>query len=553
MGPVRRRTVRGVAPGEQRADSGAVRAVTAGLLAALILATAPGLPATAAAVDFPAGWEGYHTYGEMSAEVAAVAAAHPDIVHRFSIGKSYQGRELWAAKISDNVHVDEPEPEVMYDGLHHADEHMSLEMTLRILHWYAEGYGSDPRITAIVNSREIWIIFAVNPDGAEYDIWGGKFRWWRKNRQPTPNSSYVGTDLNRNYDYRWGGGGRTSTNPQAITYRGPAAFSAPETRAVRDFLASRVVNGRQQIRVAITFHEAGRLVMWPYGYTLTDLPADMTVDDRTALVKIGRALASSNGYRPQQASDLYITSGTTRDYQYGRYRIFAYTFELSAKDYPDDSLIASETGRNREAVLYLAERAWCPLSVVGAATMAARCGVFDDDLEVARGWQIDPLGTDSATIGAWQRGDPAATSYLGIKQQGTVPSGRFAFVTGLAAGSATSANDLDGGTTTVQTARFRLSTGAGQRLTFRWTFAHYATATAQDAFRVEVVPDSGPAVAVLDVRGAPVDRDAAWTGASIGLDAWAGQRVRIRFTAIDGGAESLVEAAFDDVRVTRPS
>ena len=103
--------------------------------------------ATAAATEFPAGKQGYHSYTEMTAEVAAVAAAHPDIVTRFSIGKSYQGRDLWAVKISDNVAVDEAEPEVMFDGGHHADEHMATEMTLRILHWLVDGYGADPRIT----------------------------------------------------------------------------------------------------------------------------------------------------------------------------------------------------------------------------------------------------------------------------------------------------------------------------------------------------------------------------------------------------------------------
>ena len=212
----------------------------------------------------------------MAAEVAAVAAAHPSIVSRFSIGKSYQGRQLWAVKISDNVAVDEAEPEVMFDGTHHSDEHMGTEMTLHILHWLVDGYGKDPRITSIVDTREIWIVFTVNPDGAEYDISGGKFHFWRKNRQPTPGTSSIGTDLNRNYSYHWGGGGRTSSNPQAITYRGTKAFSTPEARAMRDFLASRVVNGRQQIRAAITFHESGRLVMWPYGYTLANVPADMT-------------------------------------------------------------------------------------------------------------------------------------------------------------------------------------------------------------------------------------------------------------------------------------
>ena len=116
----------------------------------------------------------------------------------------------------------------------------------------------------------------------------------------------------------------------------------------------------------------------------------MTAQDHAALALIGRTMAATNGYKPEQASDLYISSGTTRDYQYGVYRIFAYTFEMSIVDYPDDSLIASETGRNKEAVLYLMERAWCPLAVLGAAVRTARCGAFDDDLEVYRGWTREP-------------------------------------------------------------------------------------------------------------------------------------------------------------------
>ena len=89
------------------------------------------------------------------------------------------------------------------------------------------------------------------------------------------------------------------------------AFSTPEDRAMRDFLASRVVDGRQQIRTAITFHENGRLVMWPYGYTMTDVPGRH--DHRRTTPRwplIGRHMAATNGYKPEQASDLYISSGT---------------------------------------------------------------------------------------------------------------------------------------------------------------------------------------------------------------------------------------------------
>jgi hypothetical protein len=249
---------------------------------------------------------------------------------------------------------------------------MSLEMTLAILRWLVTGYGTDPTITRLVDTREIWIVFAINPDGATYDIAGRVYHHWRKNRQPTPGSSAIGTDLNRNYDYRWGCCGGASSTPSSSRYRGPRPFSAPETRAFRDFVASRVVNGRQQIRASISFHTTGRLVMWPYGYTLTDVPSDMSSKDHRTFVAMGKAMAKTNGYKPEQASDLYISSGTSRDWLYGRYRIFAFTFEMSpdSTPYPHDEAISSETGRNKAAVLYLIDLADCPYRAIGLSARA---------------------------------------------------------------------------------------------------------------------------------------------------------------------------------------
>src|SRR5258705_2813686 len=160
------------------------------------------IPASAAASQFPPGYEGFHTYAELSADVAATAAAHPDIVSAFSIGKSYKGRDIWAVKISDNVAIDENEPEVLYDGGTHSDEHMGVEMTLRIMHWLVNGYGTDPRITNIVNGREIWIVFEVNPDGAEYEILGARVHHRRKNLQPNARGISNRTDRHRNFGPR---------------------------------------------------------------------------------------------------------------------------------------------------------------------------------------------------------------------------------------------------------------------------------------------------------------------------------------------------------------
>ena len=97
------------------------------LLAVLALSLlALAAPSSAAAADFPSKDSGYHNYAEMVAEIQDAEADHPNIVDVFSIGKSYQNRNIWAAKISDNVADDENEPEVLFDGLHHAREHLTV-------------------------------------------------------------------------------------------------------------------------------------------------------------------------------------------------------------------------------------------------------------------------------------------------------------------------------------------------------------------------------------------------------------------------------------------
>jgi carboxypeptidase T len=527
------------------------RALARPVAVALAVALLAGVPGTTLAADeFPAGYEGYHTIAEANAEVLARVQAHPDIARRQVIGRSYQGRNIWLVKVSDNVNLDENEPEVLFDGLHHAREHMTLEMTLAILRWLVEGYGSDDEVTRLVNTREVWIVIAVNPDGAIYDISGGKFHLWRKNRQPNAGSSYIGTDLNRNYSYRWGCCGGSDTAPGSNLYRGAKAFSAPETRVMRDFVESRVVGGRQQIRTAITFHTSGRLVMWPYGYTYTDLPTDMTRVDHETFVAIGRRMAASNGYKPEQASDLYISSGTFRDWLYGTQRIFSYTFELTVGWYADDSTIGSEIGRNRRAVLHLIGRAACPYAAIGAEQLY--CGPFYDDLEIGRGWRVDPYGTDTAVAGAWERGVPQGTSSGGPKQLAVAWSGRGVLVTGRAAGTSATANDLDGGTTTIRSPRIALPAGSPPKIRFRYSFAHDARSSSVDHLRLRIVSGTLSQLLFEEV-GAPRDDDGAWATATVAIpSAFAGRAVRLVFQAADRGPGGLVEAMIDDVTVMRP-
>ncbi|HKZ54161.1 MAG TPA: M14 family metallopeptidase [Anaerolineales bacterium] len=340
-------------------------------IARLGLSVSEPTPEEMVILAFPPADSAYHDFAEMVAELQQAASDHPSIFSLFSIGSSYEGRTIWAGKISDNVGVDEEEPEVLFTHHQHAREHLTVEQALYTLKMLTDEYESVQQITDLVDSREIWMVFDMNPDGGEYDIATGTYRSWRKNRQPNAGSSYVGTDLNRNWGYRWGCCGGSSGSTSSETYRGSAPFSAPETAVVRSFVDGRLVNGIQQITVAIDFHTYSELILWPYGYTYTDVPADMTLDDHNVLVAMGQAMAATNGYVPEQASDLYITDGTINDWLYGAHGIMNYTFEMYPDTaaqggfYPPDEVIPAETARNRSAILYLLEQADCPYRVIG--------------------------------------------------------------------------------------------------------------------------------------------------------------------------------------------
>jgi hypothetical protein len=331
-------------------------------------------PEGLSALDFPSRDGAYHNFAELQTEVNAIVAKYPAIASRTVIGKSYEGRDIVAVKISDNVGTDEAEPEVLYDAMHHAREHLTTEMAVYLLHLYLDNYASDTRIKSIVNSREIWIIPQVNPDGSEYDIASGSYRSWRKNRQPNSGTTAVGTDLNRNYGYKWGCCGGSSSSKSSETYRGTAAFSSPETRVVRDFVQGRVKNGVQQIKAGMDFHTYSELVLWPFGHTSASTTTGMTADQNSTFATLGRKMAATNGYTPEQSSDLYVTDGDLLDWLWGTHKIFAYTFEMYPRSssgggfYPPASVITRETARNKEAALLLAEYADCPYKVIGKQT-----------------------------------------------------------------------------------------------------------------------------------------------------------------------------------------
>jgi hypothetical protein len=264
---------------------------------------------------------------------------------------------------------------------------------------------------------------------------------------------------------------------------------------------------------------------------------------------MGTAMAATNGYRARQSSDLYRTDGDMIDWTYARQRIFSFTFEMYPRNggarrwYPPDEVIGRETRRNRDAVLYLMGKAACPYRALGAAAAKLNCGPFFDDLEIARGWRVDPDGTDTATEGSWQRGDPLR----GDLQLGSAVSGRSVLITGRRPG-----RDVDGGRSSVRSQLFSLPAGGRATLRLRFWVGLSAAATDADGLRIYLVGGEGQRLAtLLEISGNGSKRKPAWRSLRQPLPSdLGGRRVAIELEAIDAGDGAIVEAAVDEVRVS---
>jgi Zn-dependent metalloprotease len=177
--------------------------------------------------------------------------------------------------------------------------------------------------------------------------------------------------------------------------------------------------------------------------------------------------------------------------------------------------------------------------------------VFFDDFETALGWTTNPNGSDTATTGAWQRGDPGQTTSGVVLQLGTTVSGVNDLVTGAAAGTSAGDFDVDGGTTSAQSPAITLPSTGTLSLSFSWYLAHLNNSSSADFIRVSVVNSAGTATAVLTQAGAASNRAGAWATGTANLGSFAGQSIRIRVECADASTASLVECGIDDVRVTQ--
>ncbi len=271
---------------------------------------------------------GHATYDEIVTHLDNMVNLFPDLITaKESLGLSIEGRELWMVKISDNPNINEEEPEVLYNSLHHAREPAGVMTLLFYMYYLLENYETDPFINTLVNNYEMYFVPVVNPDGYVYNqtIAPNGGGMWRKNRRNNGGGSF-GVDPNRNYGYMWGLNNQgSSPDPWDETYRGTAPFSEPEIAAVRDFCEA------HEFRIALNYHTYSNLLLYTWGYTAEPCEDDDILEAYAALMTTD----SHYTYGPG-ATAIYETNGGSDDWMYGEQttkdKIFAYTPELGGSD-----------------------------------------------------------------------------------------------------------------------------------------------------------------------------------------------------------------------------
>jgi carboxypeptidase T len=262
----------------------------------------------------------YHSAETLEQDLRQLAESQPEIAELREIGRSLEDRPIWALRIGERR---PSEHKLLFMGCHHAREWVSVEVPY-LLAEHLVNNADQPPVRQWLQRGEIWVAPMVNPDGHEFSRTPD--RLWRKNRRTNFDGS-IGVDPNRNYGYMWGTLNISTSShvPSDPTYVGPRAFSEPETRAVRNLVASELFRG------VITYHSFSQLILYPWGYTSQPIPDASDLSTMTKLAKrMQQLIRGVHGitYTPQQSSQLYLTAGDTTDWTYGEYGIPSFTIEL---------------------------------------------------------------------------------------------------------------------------------------------------------------------------------------------------------------------------------
>ena len=272
---------------------------------------------------------GYFTYAEMLSILDEMQAKYPNLISAKDTVvdiRTHGGNPIYWVKVSNTPNIDNDNPEVLYTALHHAREANSLSQMIFYLWYILENYESDAEIKYLVDNTEMYFMPCVNPDGYLWnqstDPDGGGL--WRKNRYADENGDVKGVDLNRNYGFEWGVDDQgSSPNPNNDTYRGPSAFSEPETKAVRDFA------NQHQFQIALNYHTFGNLLIHPWGFS------DSATEEDATFKALGNIMIEENNFTLGTGTETvgYVVNGDSDDWMYGDAGIYAMTPEVGPQNF----------------------------------------------------------------------------------------------------------------------------------------------------------------------------------------------------------------------------
>jgi hypothetical protein len=266
----------------------------------------------------PKNWKygtmgGHLNYDEALAQLDSMHKLYPQLITAKSAIGLFQtagGRRLYWLRMNGKASKpDTSQPEILFTALHHAREPVSLHQLVFFMWTLLENYGKDSVITSLVDHTQIYFIPIINPDGYAYNASnapnGGGF--WRKNRRRNIDNSF-GVDLNRNYGKFWGFDDiGSSPLGSSDTYRGPFAFSEPETQAVRSFCH------QHHFRLCLNYHTYANTLIFP-----TNTPTTAQTPDSTTFWYVGKAATRESHFFVSGTFESlnYTVNGTSDDYMY---------------------------------------------------------------------------------------------------------------------------------------------------------------------------------------------------------------------------------------------
>ncbi|EPB65909.1 zinc carboxypeptidase, partial [Ancylostoma ceylanicum] len=231
----------------------------------------------------------------MLQELDKMATLYPHLIsvkapiHTFL---TWENRPIYHVLISDHPTTDDGDPKVLYSALHHAREPLSMSQLIYYMWYLLENYETSAEVKYLVDNTQLFFVPCVNPDGYIYNETtnpnGGGMH--RKNRNPAVGTTNKGVDINRNYGYGWGTTG-VSTNQNNDTYPGTAAFSEPETQAMRWLVQN------HRIQSALNAHTYGDMLLFPIGRTTSEY-----ADHHDYFLALSAHLTQYNGYEASKSS-----------------------------------------------------------------------------------------------------------------------------------------------------------------------------------------------------------------------------------------------------------